>query len=122
MRHVIALLAALAVTPTLAAETKAAEKPSTAAQGQRIEIVVNDSGFEPREVKVKKGQPTTLVFTRKTDHTCITAVDIPAENVKKLKLPLNQPVSVTVTPKKAGVEAFHCSAMAMGDGKLIVED
>ncbi len=121
MRHVVVLLAALAATPTLAAETKAPEKPATA-QGRRVEIVVNDAGFEPREVKLKAGHPTTLVFTRKTDHTCITAIDIPAENVKKLKLPLNQPVEITVTPKKAGVEAFHCSAMAMGNGKLIVED
>jgi hypothetical protein len=29
---------------------------------------------------------------------------------------------VAVTPKKAGVEKFHCSAMAMGNGKLVVQD
>jgi plastocyanin domain-containing protein len=90
--------------------------------GRRIEIVVNETGFSPREVKVKKGEPAKLVFTRVTDRTCITAIDIPAEDVKGLELPLDEPVAVTITPKKAGVEAFHCTAMAMGNGKIVVEE
>jgi plastocyanin domain-containing protein len=87
-----------------------------------IAIKVTEHGFEPREVQVKRNRPVALVFTRLTDATCIRAIDIPAENVKHLDLPLDKPVSVTITPKKAGVEEFHCSAMAMGDGKLIVSD
>jgi plastocyanin domain-containing protein len=121
MRHAVALALALAAAPALAAEGKA-EPKAAAGQGRRIEIVVSEAGFEPREVKLKKGEPATLVFTRKTERTCITAIDIPAEDVKKLKLPLNQPVALTITPKKAGVEPFHCSAMAMGNGKLVVEE
>ena len=136
MRNALVLSAVLATAavPAVAAEQKPAAKPaaeqkSPAAEnpappeivGRKIEIAVTEAGFEPREVKLKKGEPATLVFTRKTDRTCITAVDIPDENVKKLKLPLNKPASITITPKKAGVEAFHCTAMAMGDGKLIVE-
>lgn len=100
----------------------AAAAPALAGEARKVEIKVTDAGFEPREVKAKKGEPLTLVFTRTTERTCITAVDIPAENVKNLKLPLNQAVSVTVTPKKAGVEKFHCTAMAMGNGKLVVQD
>ena len=41
---------------------------------------------------------------------------------RNLDLPLNKAVSVTVTPKKTGVEPFHCSAMGMGDGKLVVTE
>jgi len=100
----------------------AAAAPALAGEGRKVEIKVTDAGFEPREVKTKKGEPLTLVFTRTTERTCITAVDIPAENVKNLKLPLHQAVSITVTPKKAGVEKFHCTAMAMGNGKLVVQD
>ena len=126
MRYAAALVAALAISPAFAAEQKpagAAPAAAPAAQaGRKIEITVNEAGFEPREIKLKKGEPATLVFTRKTERTCITAIDIPAEDVKKLKLPLNQPVALTITPKKAGVEAFHCSAMGMGNGKLVVED
>jgi plastocyanin domain-containing protein len=107
----LAVLASLALLAT----------PAPAA-GRKVEITVTDAGFAPREVKLKKGEAVTLVFTRLTDATCIKAVDIPDENVKKLALPLNKPASVTITPKKAGVEAFHCSAMGMGNGKLVVED
>jgi plastocyanin domain-containing protein len=127
MRHVIALAALLSLAPAsgLAAGDQGAAGKAPAAEataGRKIEIQVNEEGFQPREVKLKKGEPVTLVFTRVTDRTCITAVDIPDENVKKLKLPLNQPVALTLTPKKAGVEAFHCTAMGMGNGKLVVED
>lgn len=108
MRHLLLAAALLAAAPALA--------------GEPIQIKVTDNGFEPQQVKVKKGQPTTLVFTRLTDRTCITAVDIPAEDVKQLELPLRKPVSVTIAPKQKGVEKFHCSAMGMGGGKIVVED
>jgi plastocyanin domain-containing protein len=114
MRKALLALALLAAVPAFAAE------PATG--GQKVDIKVTDDGFVPREIKVKKGQPTTLVFTRVTDATCITAIDIPDEKVKEFELPLNKAVSLTVTPKKKGVEKFHCSAMGMGDGRLIVED
>jgi plastocyanin domain-containing protein len=87
-----------------------------------VVIKVTEDGFQPKDVKAKKGEPITLVFERMTEDTCMTAVDIPDENVKELDLPLKKPVSVTVRPKKAGVEKFHCSAMAMGDGRIIVSN
>ena len=124
MRHVIVLAALLAAGPAFAAEppAKGSSSPSNAAAVRTVEIKVTEAGFEPREIKVKKGEPTKLVFTRKTDQTCITAIDIPDEKVAKFELPLNKPVALTITPKKAGVEAFHCSAMGMGNGKIIVQE
>jgi plastocyanin domain-containing protein len=127
MRHLFAalFLAAAAAAPALA--TPAASDASDTGDAnarpaaRRVEIQVTEKGFEPREVKVKRGEAVTLVFTRLTDRTCITAIDLPAENVKELELPLHQPVSLTITPKKKGVEKFHCSAMAMGDGRIVVE-
>jgi plastocyanin domain-containing protein len=112
-----ALLALLVALPVLAAD-----KAPAPAAANKIEIKVTENGFEPKEIKVKKGQPTTLSFLRTTDRTCIKAVDIPAEKVKGLELPLNTAVTVTITPAKAGVEKFHCTAMAMGDGKIVVVD
>lgn len=89
--------------------------------GRRQEITVTAAGFEPREIRAKKGEPLTLVFKRTTDKTCITAIDIPDEQVKGFQLPLNRPVELVITPKKAGTERFHCSAMGMGNGKIHVE-
>jgi plastocyanin domain-containing protein len=124
MRHIIALAALLAAAPAFAAEApaKTSSKTSESTAARTVEIKVTDAGFEPREITVKKGQPTKLVFVRQTDQTCITAIDIPDEKVAKFELPLNKPVALTITPKKAGVEAFHCSAMGMGNGKIIVHE
>jgi len=112
----LALLALVVALPALAVD-KAAPAPA----GKKIEIKVTEKGFEPKEVRVKKGEPVTLSFLRTTDRTCIKAVDIPDEKVKNFQLPLDKAVALTITPAKAGVEKFHCTAMAMGDGKIIVE-
>ncbi len=112
-----ALLAVLVALPVLAAD----KAPAAAPAGNKIEIKVTENGFEPKEIKVKKGQPVTLSFLRTTDRTCIKAIDIPAEKVKNFALPLDKAVTLTITPAKAGVEKFHCTAMAMGDGRIIVE-
>jgi plastocyanin domain-containing protein len=112
-----ALLTLLVALPALAAD----KAPATPAAGKTIEIKVTDAGFVPKEIRVKKGVPVTLSFLRTTDRTCIKAVDIPDEKVKNFQLPLDKAVSLTITPAKVGVEPFHCTAMAMGGGKIIVE-
>ena len=114
--RLFALLALVVALPVLAAD-----KAPAPAAGKAITIKVTENGFEPQEIKVKKGQPVTLTFLRTTDRTCIKAVDIPAEKVKGFQLPLDKAVSLTITPAKAGVEKFHCTAMAMGGGKIVVE-
>ena len=114
-----ALLALFVALPVLAAD-KAPAAPVAATR--KVEIKVTENGFEPKEIKVKRGQPVTLSFLRTTDRTCIKAIDIPAEKVKGFDLPLNKAVELTITPAKAGVEKFHCTAMAMGDGKIVVTD
>ncbi len=124
MRHAIpaslVLVAALACTAQKA-PPPAAAAPAVPREG-KVEIKVSQAGFEPSQVKAEKGKPLTLVFTRVTDDTCITAIDIPDEQVKGFPLPLNRPASLTITPRKAGVERFHCTAMGMGNGKIIVAE
>ena len=114
--RILALLALVVALPVLAAD-KAVPPPA----GKKIEIKVTEKGFEPKEVRVKKGEPVTLSFLRTTDRTCIKAIDIPDEKVKNFQLPLDKAVTLTITPAKPGVEKFHCTAMAMGDGKIVVE-
>ena len=115
-----ALLTLLVALPALAAD-KAPAAPAAPAAGKTIEIKVTDAGFVPKEIRVKKGVPVTLSFLRTTDRTCIKAVDIPDEKVKNFQLPLDKAVSLTITPAKVGVEPFHCTAMGMGGGKIVVE-
>ena len=87
--------------------------------GRRVDITAAANGFTPKEVTVKQGEPTTLVFTRTTDETCATEVVFPEIKLEK-KLPLNQQVAVEVPVDKARTLAFQCG-MAMFKSKVVIE-
>jgi plastocyanin domain-containing protein len=91
-----------------------------AGTGQTIEMAVTEKGFEPDVVTVKKGEPVTLVITRKTDKTCAKEIVIDEAKINT-KLPLGKPVKVTFTPKKAGELKYGCAMDKMIGGVLKVE-
>ncbi|HZZ82903.1 MAG TPA: cupredoxin domain-containing protein [Anaeromyxobacteraceae bacterium] len=89
------------------------------AKARTIELTVTKAGFEPAEVKVKKGEPLKLVVTRKVAKTCATEIVMKDEGVKA-ELPLDKPVTIYVKPAKSGSIRYAC-AMDMISGQLIVE-
>lgn len=93
-------------------------KPGTA----RVEIAVTEKGFEPENLAVKKGVPTTLVFTRKTDKTCAKEVVLHVSKTKTIKkeLPLGKPVEIAATFPEAGKLSYACG-MNMITGEVIVQ-
>jgi plastocyanin domain-containing protein len=103
---------ALGLAPTV---VTAAPKGETT-----IEMAVTEKGFEPATVKVKKGEPVTLVITRKTDATCAKEIVIDEHKVHT-KLPLNKAVKVTFTPSKSGELKYGCAMGKMIGGVLSVE-
>lgn len=99
-----------------------AEKPVQATQDgklQRVAITVDDKGYTPAAIEVQVGKPVELTFTRKSDKTCATEVVLPDYKIKAA-LPLNKPVKVKFTPKKAGSIAFACG-MGMFRGQIIAK-
>lgn len=88
--------------------------------GQTIEMKVTNKGFEPANVTVTKDQPVTLVITRLTEKTCATEIVIDDYGVNT-KLPLNQAVTVTFTPKKTGDLKYGCAMGKMIGGVLKVQ-
>lgn len=84
-----------------------------------VEIAVTSDGFVPPEIRARRGQPLKLVVTRKTERTCATEIVMKDFGVNR-PLPLNQPVVVTITPKKAGEYRYACG-MDMIAGVLKVE-
>ena len=86
---------------------------------QTAAVTVGPGGFSPREVRLEAGVPARLVFTRTTDGTCATEVQVPDLGVPKTALPLDEPVAVTFTPEEAGTYAFTCG-MGMMRGTLVV--
>lgn len=99
-----------------------APAPPTAATNGRVEISVTDKGFQPKNVSVPKGEPVTLVFTRRTEKTCATEIILEVEGQEKIerKLPLNEAVEVTATFPKAGELRYAC-AMDMISGVITVQ-
>ena len=88
-------------------------------EGRRIDIVADEKGFTPSTVNVKKGETTTLVFTRTSKNTCADAVMFPELKIDKM-LPLNTAVAIIVPVDQAHTYAFQCG-MGMYKSKVLVE-
>jgi len=121
------LAALLFMAPMALAHDQAAtvEPPAVAVAAkivngvQVVELAVTKDGFVPSTVVVKHGKPLKLVVTRKVERTCVTEIVSRDLGVNQA-LPLDKPVTVKVTPKKAGEYRFAC-AMDMVGGTLKVE-
>ena len=122
----LAFLAVLTLVVGLAAA--ASEGPASqtathkAARDQGVQVVqltVTKDGFVPSQVTVKAGKPVKLIVTRKTERTCATEIVMKDFGVKEA-LPLEKPVTVNITPKKAGDYRYACG-MDMIAGVLKVE-
>ncbi len=110
----IIVIAILIFTAGVHAQTKMA-KPRT--QSARVQITAN--GYEPASLRLRRGIPARITFLRTTDATCAKEVVIVNYGINK-NLPLNRPVVVSFTPRKAGEFGFTCG-MNMMRGKLIVQ-
>ncbi|WP_242345592.1 cupredoxin domain-containing protein [Anaeromyxobacter terrae] len=86
--------------------------------GEPVKITVTKRGYEPWKVQAKKDVPLTLVVTRTTDETCATELVLPEYGINQ-KLPLNEPVTITFTPKRTGELKYAC-AMNMFQGVIEV--
>ena len=92
----------------------------TADSVQVVQITVGPEGFDPAKLTLEAGVPARLVFTRTTDSTCAKQVQIPAFEIEKTDLPLNEPVSLEFTPTEAGTFTFACG-MDMLKGAIVVK-
>jgi plastocyanin domain-containing protein len=124
LKHSFAALAcasaiALAGCSGAAAGESGAPAVATPKDG-KVTMEVTEAGFVPARIKAKKGEPLTLVITRKTDATCAKDIVIDEHNVHTA-LPLNKAVSVTFTPNKTGELKFGCAMDKMVGGVLLIE-
>jgi len=122
LRHVLSTTLALSLAACSAGAADKQEKaPSFDGPVQNhVEMQVTEHGFEPQNVRVKSGEPVTLVITRKTDATCATEIVLDEYGINT-KLPLNTPVTVSFTPKKSGMLKYGCAMQKMIGGVIKVE-
>src|SRR3989344_8007204 len=93
------------------------KEEAVAAEGE-IEILV-EGGYTPSVISLEQGKPTTVNFLRKDPSSCLEEVVVPEFKLRKF-LPLNEKVSVQITPKQTGEFSFSCW-MSMYHGKIIVK-
>ena len=82
-----------------------------------VDIIV-EGGYTPNTISIPKGKTTKISFTRKDPSSCLEEVVLGDFKIKKF-LPLNQKVTVEITPQKIGEFGFACG-MNMFHGKIIV--
>lgn len=80
--------------------------------------IVVEGGYQPEVISVKKGKTTKLNFLRKDPSSCLEEVVLGDFKIRK-HLPLNQKVTIEITPKEIGEFVFSCG-MNMFHGKLKV--
>jgi plastocyanin domain-containing protein len=96
-------------------------KPARPAR-RKVAITVTEKGFGPEKIKVKKGEPVALAFTRKTDKTCARQVILQLGGGKTIEkeLPLDKTVVIEATFDTAGELKYACS-MDMFTGVVLVQ-
>lgn len=93
------------------------KKEKEVAVENEVDITV-DGGYSPEVISIPKGKTTKINFIRKDPTDCLEEVVLGDFKIKK-HLPLNQKVSVEITPQKAGEYSYACG-MNMYHGKIIV--
>lgn len=83
-----------------------------------VDITV-EGGYSPEVILIPKGKTTKINFTRKDPSSCLEEVVLSDFKIRKY-LPLNQKVSIEVTPQETGEFKFSCR-MNMFHGKIIVK-
>jgi len=93
-----------------------------------VDITV-DGGYTPATIVVAKDKTINITFTRKDPSPCLEEVVLEGFSAEggsasgggiRKTLPLNQPVTIELTPTKAGEFVFSCG-MNMFHGKIIVK-
>ena len=82
-----------------------------------MEILVN-GGYSPSAIAVPVGKSLSITFVRTDPSPCLEEVVLSDFNIRKT-LPLNEKISVAITPQKKGEFLFTCG-MNMFRGKIIV--
>jgi len=83
-----------------------------------IKIIVN-GGYSPEVISIPKGKTTRITFIRHDANSCLEEVVLGDFKIRK-HLPLNQPVTVEVTPQEKGEFGYSCG-MNMFHGKIVVK-
>ena len=93
-------------SPQGGAAAVAGSGPAAQGVGQRVEISASKYEFKPRELKLKAGQPVTVVLTSTGgSHAC----DVHALNLHSAEAEAGKTITFEFTPDKPGTYEFYCA-------------
>jgi thiol-disulfide isomerase/thioredoxin len=111
------------VQPTPPAQPTPAkpEKPIVTQKPLVIEIVANERGYAPSDIKVPRNRPIVLRFRRTAAKSCATEVIFEHDGKRVVKdLPLDKSVDLAITFEQRGTITYRC-AMNMFTGTITVQ-
>ncbi len=82
-----------------------------------VDIIV-EGGYTPETILIPQGKTTKVTFMRKDPSSCLEEVVLGDFKIRKY-LPLNQKVTIELTPKQKGEFVYSCG-MNMYHGNIIV--
>lgn len=94
------------------------KKEKAVAVSNVVDILV-EGGYTPNVISIPKGKTTKINFIRKDASSCLEEVVLGDFKIRKT-LPLNQKITIELTPKKTGEFTYSCG-MNMYHGKIIVK-
>lgn len=94
------------------------KKEKEVAVAGSVDIIV-EGGYSPEVISIPKGKTTKINFIRKDPSSCLEEVVLGDFKIRK-HLPLNQKVTVELTPHQSGEFGYACG-MNMYHGKIIVK-
>ena len=83
-----------------------------------VDITVS-GGYSPEVISIPLGKLTKINFIRTDPTECLSEVVLPDFKIKR-ELPLNQKVTIEITPEKVGEFGYACG-MNMYHGKILVK-
>jgi plastocyanin domain-containing protein len=120
----IAIGTALIITTSFSAEAGVQTRRGRRAKAHKVmvqsaSVDLTERGYEPSSIRLRRGIPARVTFTRKVSATCATEVLLADYSIRRA-LPLGEPVVVEFTPQKTGEFTFSCG-MGMLRGTVIVK-
>ncbi len=83
-----------------------------------VDIIKVSGGYSPEVISIPKGKLTKINFLRTDPTDCLSEVVLADFKIRQ-DLPLNQKVTVEITPQESGEFKFTCG-MNMYHGRIIV--
>lgn len=93
------------------------ENPPAGEAGE-VDITVS-GGYSPEVISIPKGKTTRINFIRTDPTDCLEEVVLGDFKIRR-SLPLNEKVTIEITPQKSGEFKFTCG-MNMYHGKIMVK-